>query len=522
MVWRCAQAKTGIGVLLVARMLSPADLLQLASDFAASLPKSEDYKEERSVSWGMICAGWLRIDDLDEALEALSEIDEPRAAGRMRVETCKWIGAHPHLNRSGPDFLRETIAEIAKWEPWLYLSETCELVTGIYRVLGEDAVRELARAIQDGFASSSVLVALSKQVSEASRRRALLLEAESFAVEARHGDRDHALLQVSEGFADAEALEDADRVASLMEEPNLAERIRSLFSSAESAIQGATRALESSDEPHKREDRGADDPLNRLTRLLRYRYNDLKVRFLVDMAARGGVSAGEIESLLTSLEFSRVEPPRQPSVRRDPSGFDDKAFDRFWFDRPIHLHKNDEDLLRGEEFGDVIDPVAFLEKVTAMFRRFGSVGRTFSEHQIEQGLGFLLGYPFFLGGYLFRADIPTEPRLDCVRSMICPFRDYYATVERFAGSSFFMWWDNAIYRGEFRQAAIEEEIVNVLEDVLALPGQGCADAALHGLNHLHPNSRANALAREYLEANRRTMTAEQIEWVTACSNGSAL
>src|SRR5262249_15476105 len=144
-----------------------------------------------------------------------------------------------------------------------------------------------------------------------------------------------------------------------------------------------------------------------------------------------------------------------------------------------------------------------------------------------QGLWFLFGFPFFVGEYLFRDDLPLPVRLDCIQAMVYPFRDYYAEVSTgFAGTFFYMWWDNVLHGGRSskptEEAQIESEIITVLEQILALPNEGCGVAALHGLNHLHPNPRAKEIISNYLESNRPKMTAEQIEWISACRDGLAL
>ena len=69
-----------------------------------------------------------------------------------------------------------------------------------------------------------------------------------------------------------------------------------------------------------------------------------------------------------------------------------------------------------------------------------------------------------------------------------PFRDYYLPRDAsFSGKAFFMWWDLALSRIADQPSEIDEIAVDVLGQVLQLPAKGCQFAALHGLNHLHPN-----------------------------------
>jgi hypothetical protein len=152
-------------------MLSPADLLQLACDFTARVPKTEVYKEERNVCWGLICSGWLRLEDLEAALDAFSSMDEAQLAAPRVIEICKWIGAHLHSDPAGADFLRNTLANIARWEPWLYVQDTVDLVPAVFRLSGEEGVRGLAHTLKDGFTAASVLAAFAARVTDPSRRR---------------------------------------------------------------------------------------------------------------------------------------------------------------------------------------------------------------------------------------------------------------------------------------------------------------------------------------------------------------
>src|SRR6202030_2035946 len=92
-----------------------------------------------------------------------------------------------------------------------------------------------------------------------------------------------------------------------------------------------------------------DTPMARLRRYMDYRCNDLKVRFLVDMANAGVLDNPELEDLIASDDFIRIEPPRPPSINLDPSHLDDEGFVRFFFDRPVCLHDADRDLLEAHD-----------------------------------------------------------------------------------------------------------------------------------------------------------------------------
>ena len=510
-------------------MLIQTDLVQLAEEFAGRIPDDESYKEERDISWGLVCTGWLQLNDLQTALRALSKIGEPQAQAPVCLAICKWVGAHPDSGDLGRDVMRNTIERIGEWEPWLSRRDITDLVPAVVRVVGEDGARVLARTLRDPFTSGNVLVTLAEQFPRPHERKPLLEEAERIAAGIGDGNRDFALLRVVQGYEAAGFVDDAERVNSMMQEQHLAEKMRRLMSDAESLMTRANKILESS-APASGRDPQVDTPLERLSRFLEYRRNDLKVRFLVDAAAAGSAFGDrEGEAILTSPDFQRLEAPRQPSIKRDPTLFDDDAFARFWFDRPIPLNPVDTPVLEGDlddDVQDLADPVAFLKKATALFHRFASIGRSFSEEQIDQGLWFLFGNPFSAGKHLWGNAVPLDIRLECVRSMIHPFRDYYHSVsDQFQGEFFFMWWDMLLHHGPAsdaaEQAAIENEMIDVLVQILALPSEGCASSALHGLNHLHPNPRAVSLVTQYLETNLEKMTSERIKWVSACRDGLA-
>jgi len=106
--------------------------------------------------------------------------------------------------------------------------------------------------------------------------------------------------------------------------------------------------------------------------------------------------------------------------------------------------------------------------------------------------------------------------------MIHPFRDYYLPRDAsFSGNVFFMWWDLALSRIADQTLEIDDIAVDVLGQVLQLPAKGCQFAALHGLNHLHPNDAAAELVRRYLAEHQASLTADEIAWVEACASGEA-
>ena len=145
-------------------------------------------------------------------------------------------------------------------------------------------------------------------------------------------------------------------------------------------------------------------------------------------------------------------------------------------------------------------------------------GPRFSPEQIDQSLWYLLGEPFWLSSELL-SEVTSPPEITALtRAMYCPFRDYYLQVaDRYSGSAFFMWWDSFSALG--RHPVVGDAAIDVLRQILVLPHKACRDAALHGLNHLYPDSRAALIIEDYLNRNRPIMSKEEIDWVEACKAG---
>jgi hypothetical protein len=265
----------------------------------------------------------------------------------------------------------------------------------------------------------------------------------------------------------------------------------------------------------------ADTPADSLERYLIYRYNDLKVRWLVGQVASGGLDNPELEARLTSDEFQRVEPPRQPNIHRNPSNLDLDEFAEFLFARPMPLVEADEKLLQGEYYtwdDDYPDKTRMVELATRIFLDFEAVGRRYSQQQIDQGLWFLFGYPYWLGDrYLEGNEVPLALRLACVEAMIVPFRDYLQRVQDDSGGIFYMWWDHVRMEGPETVPVARR----VLEQILQLEGWPCQEAALHGLNHLRPDKEASAIVARFLDEHGASLNPEDFAYAEDCRDGRA-
>lgn len=271
-------------------------------------------------------------------------------------------------------------------------------------------------------------------------------------------------------------------------------------------------------------DRDPADTLgDRLRRFMEYGFNDLKVMFLTDASRSGDLDNPEIEERVLSDAFQRMGPPRAPRLRSNMASLDADGLARLLFARPVCQHDDDKALLEVDDGCEhEHDVAAFVRTLTELFEDFGKLAVQFSCEQVEQGLWFVLGQPFWLHDALLERRLPLESRERCVRAMIHPFRDYYLPRDAsFSGNVFFMWWDLALSRIADQPSEIDEIAVDALGQVLQLPAKGCQFAALHGLNHLHPNDAAAALVRRYLAERQASLTADEIAWVEACASGEA-
>ncbi len=461
-------------------MLSPADLLDEAEEFSSRIPAGDDYVEDRNLSWLAIGQAWLKLGDGAGAMRALGKLDHVRCQAVLRHTIAMWTGEHPEFE-TGSALLKQ-ISE----QPRDYTaSELQELVPPMHRLLGASAVVDFAQKIENPYAASQVLVTLSHFLGPVDQRRATLECAEHFAT----GAGDRALRWVRDGYRTTGLLEDAARVESMMSVPP--KQLDNPVLAAEKALADALAVLaqyECESSP--------DTPVARLRRFLEYKFNDLRVRFLAHTAMAGGVDDPAIESILLSTAYAKIERPRAPSIYRSPRYFD---LAQFLFARPVLRHDDDRECLEGSDhFQEALtDPIDFQQRVVDLFTNFGQIAQTYSMEQIDQGLWLLIGRRLF--------------QIQFDKSMLVPFRDYYVhRGEDYPGSAFYMWWD-----------LIRPDDVSILEEILALPSEACQRAALHGLNHLHPDAEASELVARYIERNHSNMTPEELEYAEMCRDGRA-
>ena len=496
-------------------MLSQADLLDLADALAARIPRNPDYALDWNRAWRTMASARLRVDDIASAQRAMNKVDEVCLQAQVRIEAALWTGQHPE-SAIGRDILGDTVARASAFEPWWSRRDVTDLVPIISGTLGVEQVDAMARQLKDPFTAGNVHVTLAYALSNPESKREQLRKAEALATIVREGDRDFALRWVFEGYRQAGFVEDAERLRRLaaMDPEDLTRNVRSFLAEAESVLAKADTNLER---------HPAGTLSDRLRRFMEYGFNDLKVMFLTDASRGGDLDDSEVEARVRSEAFQRVEPPRAPRLRSNMASLDADGLARLLFARPVCQHDDDKALLEGDDGCEYEhDEAAFVRALTELFEDLGRLAAQFSSEQVEQGLWFVLGHPFWLHDALVDRRLPLESRERCVRAMIHPFRDYYLPRDAsFSGNVFFMWWDLALSRIADQPSEIDEIAVDVIGQVLQLQAKGCQFAALHGLNHLHPNVAAAQMVRRYLAEHQASLTADEIAWVEACASGGA-
>jgi hypothetical protein len=413
--------------------------------------------------------------------------------------------------------LRDTVARVSTFKPWWSERDVTDLVPVIAGMLGLDHVEALARLVDDPFTAGNVHVTLARGLSDPAAKREQLRQAEALAAVVPEGNRDFALRWVFEGYRQAGLIEDAERLRRLAKTgpEDLTNKERTILARTDGALEQADRIVER--EP-------PDNLSDRLRRFVEYGFNDPKVVFLTDASRAGDLDSPEIEAGIRSDAFQRIGPPRAPRLRSDLASLDAQGLARLLFARPVCQRNDDRALLEGDDECDQEhDEAIFVRTVTELFEDFRRLAAPFSAEQVEQGLWFVLGEPFWLHEALVNRRIAVESRERCVRAMIHPFRDYYLPRDApISEDVFFMWWDLALTRIADRASEIDAVAVDVIGQILQLLAKSCQFAALHGLNHLHPNQAAADLARRYLEAHRASLTDDEIAWAEACVSGQAL
>ncbi len=385
------------------------------------------------MSWELLGRAFLNSANPEAALRALRQLGVGAEQAALRLDFASWASDHPD-SVLGVQILRETVDEISQWEAWFTRKDFSELTPLVYRFLGETVLRRMADGLEDSFTKAMVVTNWACVLPDPEPRRALLREAEEIAIATHSGNRDWAVGYVSGAYRAQGWDSDALRVDSHIERD---------LDDADRLMDKASALVAEIDEWRAAPEPPPDSASGRLSRFLDYRYNDLKVRWLTDQAALGGLDDSQLEAHVAGEPFQRVEPPRQPNIHKDPSHLTPAEFAAFFFARAVPLRDSDKDLLGGDSrYSTEIDSVALVAAATRLFSDFGTVGSLYREDQIEQGLWFLFGFPYFFFNELMRDQVPEEAKTTCLEAMVAPFRDYLQMTHGYSGSALHMWWDH--------------------------------------------------------------------------------
>jgi len=492
-------------------MITPIGLLSIAEGFARRIPDDASYEDERDACWLSIGVAYLRQNEFDAAVRALERLTAPQAQARFRVAAVGWSGEH-FENEAARELVRETVNNIESWEPLIYRSELTKMVKPICAVLGNEAVQAMSWKLKDPFTAANVLVSLSGVLQDPGVRRETLRSAEELAKGVRNGDRDYALRWVVSGYRNAGLEEDEQRARSEMSED-----LELMNDTEAQMLATASEALQFRVGPEPE----PDTPSLKLKRFLDYQYNDLRVLFLTELAEAGGVADPEIERALGSQAFQTIAPARPPSIYKDPSHYTVDGLAATLFGRPVRQVDDDRSYIDGDGDFWISDVSRFLSTVQELFQNFGELAAKFTPEQVEQGLWYLLSYPFALVQQLDTEGISSTQVVALTNSMYYPFSDYYSKRDQdYPGSAFFMWWD--LFCSGRGNPVLDTAAIDVLQQILSLPNPACREAALHGLSHYGHVAQVVTIIDAFLDENRLWLSAEEIAWAERCRDGEAV
>lgn len=230
----------------------------------------------------------------------------------------------------------------------------------------------------------------------------------------------------------------------------------------------------------------------------------------------------------------------------DLSQLNFEEFVSFFFDHDMEKEEywyQEPDLLDFNAFDDkgVSSPPVIVKHMTRLFTDFSAVASRYSLPQINAGIWAMFGYGGFqLEKHLWLPAAPLGERLRCIRSMYFVYSDYVAksTVEVME-NCFDLWWDAVassfweqmdfelkIDKGDAlslkaEQRALLDAMFETLSNILALPDPRTQGFTLHGLGHLH-HPGVRDLVQHFLDEHREDFTAEGIEWIEQCRDGTVM
>jgi len=163
-----------------------------------------------------------------------------------------------------------------------------------------------------------------------------------------------------------------------------------------------------------------------------------------------------------------------------------------------------------------------VEYLTRLFTTSQKYLDRFSDDQLNQGLWYLASPSCSDTMFcLVDVSIPEAERIACVRAMQCLYANLFASRcsditsngtahvgDRSALNSVcYMWWDILPIHGkpeDPNRVKLDDAILTLLEDCLAISSQACQESALHGLGHWASSypARVKSSIQRYLAASQ--------------------
>jgi hypothetical protein len=120
----------------------------------------------------------------------------------------------------------------------------------------------------------------------------------------------------------------------------------------------------------------------------------------------------------------------------------------------------------------------------------------YEDARLEQGFWFIVGCQ--LAEWLWDGDLPLDLRVECIRAMPSIFQHFFPNHP--LDQAVYMWWDMLRHFDDEGDQAIIDSMAVALQEILSLPNLHCQMSALHGLGHLHHESK-EMIIRRFLNHN---------------------
>jgi hypothetical protein len=181
----------------------------------------------------------------------------------------------------------------------------------------------------------------------------------------------------------------------------------------------------------------------------------------------------------------------------------------------------------------------YVDHLTRLFENAAMLPDVFADSQIAQGLTYLVD-TMASGddGHLADPAVPIEDRLRLVRSIGTLFATLFASRcsphlshldepgAAVLNVRCYMWWDtfpSIGLAGDPRLADMQDAVLTVMEQTLALDSIACQESALHGLGHWHRENggRVEAIVDSFI-ARHRQARPELLRYARSARSGCVL